>query len=599
MADGWYLHDGAEQFGPLDLSELKRRLATQDSSAVHVWREGLVEWARPADLPELAPAQPPPLPTASESERGQNPADPAACKPSRFNNFIARNWRGEFSLGITYWLFGFLGNIFAGIFAVIIVAAFQSDSGYRPTSIFATILAVWIVVVAIAVWQSVGIWRSANRHIRARALLGRKSWWARLAKVAVFIGALRLAATFLSSGGPQLVEAGRMSFLGDPGIPAYSMRVMRDGTESEIAGGFKYGLTDEFRKLLVASPQIKVVHLDSLGGRIGEAVKLNKVIRERGLDTYVSSKCVSACTVAFAGGAHRILKKGAIIGFHAPAFPGLSKSDLAEALKVQKDIFATAGFDKEFTDKALSTPNSGLLKPASDALLRARVVTSISDGHDFAVSGLGTSPTRNDFGTMLQKAIPQMGTLKERFPAEYDSVVQAYYENFAGGKTEAEYQAAGREALAAAMAKLRPLADDAVLLDLGAVYADQYAALGSRSPAQCYQYASGRASGGGVSSEIPAALLARENEINKRVVETARVRPAVDAGAVEAGWKKIGAVLTSKGIPNEQLNLLSAANVPAEKFAEYCTAATMLFREIGKLPEREAGAILRDMMTAK
>jgi hypothetical protein len=112
-----------------------------------------------------------------------------------------------------------------------------------------------------------------------------------------------------------------MSFLDDPDIPNYSIRVMRNGTEAEIAGGFKYGLTSDFLKILSASRQIRIVHLDSLGGRIAEAISLNKVIRSRGLDTYVSSNCMSACTIAFAGGTRRILKGGRFWDFTRRHFP--------------------------------------------------------------------------------------------------------------------------------------------------------------------------------------------------------------------------------------------------------------------------------------
>jgi GYF domain 2 len=321
MADAWYLFDGARQLGPLSLDELKHLLRVQISSAVHVWREGLAEWVRPADLPEFAPAVPPPIPTISESEGGQGAADPLATKPHRFNNFIARNWRGEFSLATTYWLFGFLGNLFAGLLAVAVIAAFQSGGGYQPTAIFAAILLTWVGIGVVAVWQSVGVWRSANRHIKARVIAGKKSPWATLAKVAVVLGILRLGATFVSSGGPQLWETGRMSFLGDPGIPAYAIRAMRNGTEAEITGGFKYGLTDDFLKIFGASPQIKVVHLDSLGGRVGEAIKLNKVIRDKGLDTYVSSRCASACTVAFAGALVECFEKVPFSAFMRRDFP--------------------------------------------------------------------------------------------------------------------------------------------------------------------------------------------------------------------------------------------------------------------------------------
>jgi GYF domain 2 len=49
----------------------------------------------------------------------------APTKPGRYNNFVTRNWRGEYSLAASYWGFGFLGNILAGLVPVIAVAAFQ------------------------------------------------------------------------------------------------------------------------------------------------------------------------------------------------------------------------------------------------------------------------------------------------------------------------------------------------------------------------------------------------------------------------------------------------------------------------------------------
>jgi hypothetical protein len=597
MADGWHLFDGTRQLGPLSLNELKRLLEIQNLPAVQVWREGLEAWTAPSDLPEFSRIGPPPIPTISEDRPDEDAGDPIATKPHRFNNFIARNWRGEFSLGTTYWLFGFLGNLFAGALAFAVIAAFRSDGGYQPRAILATIFFVWVGIVTIAIWQTVGVWRSADRHTRARALLGKKSPWAGVAKLAVLFGILRLVGTFFSSGWPQLAEAGRMSFLDDPGIPAYSIRVMRNGTEAEIAGGFKYGLTDDFVKILNASRQIKVVHLASLGGRIGEAEKLNKVIRGRNLDTYVSSNCMSACTVAFAGGARRTLRKGAVLGFHAPSFPGMSSEDLADASQNQKDIFAAAGFDRKFVDQALSTPSSGLWRPPAAVLLQAKAITAISDGSDYAISGLGTSPTKNDFGRMLSKALPLMEALKTRFPHDYDSVVQAYYENFESGKTDAECVAAGRAKLFAIIRKLRPLADDGVLTDIGAVYADQYKALGSKSLALCYQYASGVGSSV-APADIPDALVQKENEINRRVVETALNRSA-NAKASEALWKKVGTILAGKGVKSEQFDLLTAATVPSEKYGDYCTMVTTLFREISKLPPNEAGALMRAILADK
>jgi hypothetical protein len=129
MADSWYLFDETRQLGPLRLNELKQLLEVQSLPSVQVWREGLSEWAAPSSLPELS-ARPPPIPTISPDVHNQSADDQIATKPYRLNNFIAMNWRGEFSLATTYWFFGFLGNLFAGVseqFNLLSVATVPSD----------------------------------------------------------------------------------------------------------------------------------------------------------------------------------------------------------------------------------------------------------------------------------------------------------------------------------------------------------------------------------------------------------------------------------------------------------------------------------------
>jgi hypothetical protein len=102
-----------------------------------------------------------------------------------------------------------------------------------------------------------------------------------------------------------------------------------------------------------------------------------------------------------------------------------------------------------------------------------------------------------------------------------------------------------------------------------------------------------------MSACIPEALIQRENDINRRVVETASSRAAVSATVTEAIWKKIGTTLAGKGVRSEQFDLLSAATVAPEKYGDYCTTVTMLFREISKLPQSDAGTIMRDVLADK
>jgi hypothetical protein len=351
-------------------------------------------------------------------------------------------------------------------------------------------------------------------------------------------------------------------------------------------------------KILNASRQMRVVHLDSVGGRIGEAAKLNSLIRERQLDAYVSANCLSACTIAFAGGRKRILRNGAKLGFHAPAFPGMSASELADAAQDQKDIFAAAGFNKAFVDRALSTPNSEMWEPPADVLLQAGAITAKSDGTEYAVSGLGPNPGKERIGDLLTQWLPILQALKVRYPDEYGAVVQAYYDGFVDGKTENETALAARAKLAGTIATLTPLADDAVLVDVGNLYADQYSALGAKNPALCYQYASGVGSGI-TGSDIPSDLAKRENEVDKRVVETAAKKPVTPESVTDALWKKIGVQLKAKGIAAEQIDLIGSMSVTPGRYAEYCTVAVLLYREISKLPQNEAGTLLRQLLSEK
>src|SRR5260370_15400520 len=135
----------------------------------------------------------------------------------------------------------------------------------------------------------------------------------------------------------------------------------------------------------------------------------------------------------------------------------MPQEEIAEASKDQRVIFAAAGFDKKFVDQALSTPSTDLWRPTSAVLLEAKAITAISDGSDFAMSGIGTLLNKDDFGLMLSKALPLMKSLKTNFPNDYDSVVQAYYDSFESGKTEAESIAVGRAKLLVIIKTLRPL----------------------------------------------------------------------------------------------------------------------------------------------
>jgi hypothetical protein len=284
-------------------------------------------------------------------------------------------------LWVSGWVLGVSSGVVVSVMPAVI-ANFTAGQSYNPGLIFSATAGVWIAVFAIAVWQVVGLWRSAARHLDAprrneTGAADLAALWSALARLLAIVGSASLLATFATQWLPQLGELYKIAFYDDPEIPAYAIRMIANGTEAEITGGFKYGLTDDFAAIARDAPRLKVVRLDSAGGRLGEGERLFTLIRNLGLDTYVSSKCFSACTLAFAGGRERILRRGAALGFHKADFPGVNENEFDG---LQYRVFSAAGFDGAFIAKALATPHRDLWTPSPDALLAARVITAVVDG---------------------------------------------------------------------------------------------------------------------------------------------------------------------------------------------------------------------------
>ena len=510
-------------------------------------------------------------------------------------NFIARHWRGELPLWVSYWLINVVASFGAVAVTVVLSAVFASKSGYFPLGIFATFAGTWACIVVLVGWQLIGTWRSAERYKAIRVAQGRSGFWGGLAQVAVILGILSNIGAVLRDGAPQIRETWRIAFQNDPDIPDYSIRIMRDGTEAEIVGGLKYGLADDFSKILNASRRVKVVHLDSIGGRLGEGEKLYELIRSRGLNTYVSSKCMSACTMAFAAGRERYLRKGAVLGFHKGAFPGANDGDLDE---LQRVIVLRAGFDTGFIAKALSTPNADMYKPEPSVLVSARVVTALTDGSQFAISGMGAEFSKKDIGEALAKSLPIFATMKQKFPKTYDNFIEDYYQNIVRGKSEAETIADARAKLHPFIVNLIPLANDDVLVDYAKILADQYSALNKRNATACYQYAAG-ASADGVMTLLPQDLVAREHSVQERVLRTAIKRPSIDTEVKEGLWDKLRTRLAASGVTEADLEVVSAKTVDRSKYALYCTISIIMFREISQMPQRESALLMRSILLEK
>jgi uncharacterized protein DUF4339 len=580
----WYLWDGVEQQGPMDIAELETRIRSyQDSAALRVWTEGLAEWTKPEDAlgPHFAKVPvPPPL-----------PADASTGEAPQARSFVTRHWRGQYPLWVSYWVVGIASNI-AAFATILVLSQFMvTQVAYTPLALWVFFITIWSGMAGLGLWQGVGIWRSASRrHLELRAA-GKRAFWPGMAKIAICLGALQLGGVLIKAAIPQIAEATRMAFLGDPSIPDYTLRAI-SGTEAEIAGGIKYGVTTDLERLLNEQPGVRVVHLDSVGGRIGEGKKLNALIRARKLDTYVEAKCMSACTLAFAGGTQRILRKGAVLGFHRGAFPGGQSDDVGSG--VERQIYAAAGFSKDFIDRALATPNSDMWKPFATELLSYKVITRLSDGDEFAIAGLGGgSLTSEEWDRALLKATPAYGAVKQKYPADYADMLDIFVKEAARGTPRAVVIAKARTKFNELIKNLLPQADDAVLIEFSRLAVDEYRALQAQDPSACYRYASGTDVDDSIIRMIPPDLARRETSLHEKIVLSAQKRDKTPN--TEAAWITIRDNLLRKGYSTAELQTLGGKTIQPSSHARYCAVTIDMYNEIISLPATEASIVLREM----
>ncbi len=90
---------------------------------------------------------------------------------------IGKLWRGEYSLVISYWLFGVLGSYVLVVILGVVVALTPS---------LGLAAAVWAGFLAYVVLTSVGIWRAAGKYTGP-------ALWGFLARLAVVLGAISVA----------------------------------------------------------------------------------------------------------------------------------------------------------------------------------------------------------------------------------------------------------------------------------------------------------------------------------------------------------------------------------------------------------------------
>ncbi len=376
---------------------------------------------------------PPPEERTPIREHAPQAAGAPAAKPSRSYNFIAKHWRGEYSLGISYWLFGFLVAIFI-IMMDIALSHFSDAMNLNTQNQGFLILVYYIVTIMAAVWQIVGVLRSASAHVSR----GGKYSWAVTAQVLVCLGAFQLFVSFIVNGVP-LIREGFDMVRGADNIPPYSLRLLRNNTELEVSGGMPIGTTDAVRNMLDSLPAVRVIHLNSVGGRIVEANKLAGLISQHQLITYTSTSCSSACALAFLAGRERYIGEHGRIGLHSASVNGARGDDELDVNASFRQGLSRVGATPQFVAKATTTSPQDMWFPTNEELKQQNIITSVVDSRYFGLSGVADWRDANVIEQSLLKT-PVYEALSIYDASNYAKLRKVVVEGVQSGRSMSDIQ---------------------------------------------------------------------------------------------------------------------------------------------------------------
>lgn len=165
--------------------------------------------------------------------------------------------------------------------------------------------------------------------------------------------------------------------LKEPAPPEFVVNHHPETGRIQISGSFDIGLAAVLGRVLSQDPSVSVIELNSVGGNIYQGRAVANLIEEYHLDTYVDTRCYSACALAFMAGKRRILGSEGELGFHGYGFANLLTPPNADPLKEQqRDLawYAERISDKGFLSRIFEADCSSLWIPTRDELLAAGVV---------------------------------------------------------------------------------------------------------------------------------------------------------------------------------------------------------------------------------
>ncbi len=417
----------------------------------------------------------------------------------RLTGWAGRHWRGELSLPVSFWLNNVLlpvplGTLVGGLMAWISLRGEQLQAGS------VAVLVGWPLMIALDVWCGVGTWRSAGHHHDR----GGAGLWAILARVVVGLGLLGTAASAAINFGPRVGELVQMARGIDP-LGRLEMALSPDGRRLKLSGTVGMGDAARMRALAASAPQVRVLEMQSPGGRMFEADRIAKIVHDHGWRTRATGPCESACTLIFLAGSSRQLMADGRLGFHRastgtfnPVLDQMANHELSA-------MYRRAGLPEVFVDRAARTPAWRMWYPGQAELTDSGLVRLPSGTLDIDLPLLAQSQPGD-----LVDALETNDTwqaLDKRFPGTIAQAAARTQAARVAGATDADALAEGQRVVEALLPQLLANAGPDIREQYRQLLAAQLAATQGHGAAACRKVLAGDAA---VRRGLPRELVTRE-----------------------------------------------------------------------------------------
>ncbi|HNV60081.1 MAG TPA: RDD family protein [Rhodoferax sp.] len=350
--------------------------------------------------------------------------------------YFSMHWHGDLSLVVSFWVNNVLLSVPMGFALGGLMVWITLKGDYIRTSSIAALVG-WPLMLALTVWSSVGLWRSASRHVD----LGGITLWAFLAKGFVAFGMLGTAVSTVFNYLPQVHTHMQMARGIDP-IGKLEMTLSHDKRTLRLSGPIGLGDGRRFEELAGNASMVRTIELKSPGGRIYEATKIATQIHQNRWQTRVAGDCESACTLVFLAGSRKQVSPKGRLGFHRassgtlnPVIDELANQELAKS-------YAKADLPKSFIQTTLSTPPWSMWYPDLAELIAAGLTPAPSDTLLIDLPADASAPVE-DYTELLSGNVT-WAALDHRYPGTIDTAAQQMRQARLRGGDEREVLSAGQ-----------------------------------------------------------------------------------------------------------------------------------------------------------